>query len=143
MTFSALDSALTGPLFASDDMRAVFGDRARLAAMLRMEAALARAQSRFGLAPEALAPAIEAIIPHELDVAGIGTATVLAGVPTIPFVKAVQQKLPKDLEPSFHMVDLEQIDRACTLAGAAFDSFRSTTDQQRAAFLNCVGHRRH
>ena len=35
MTFSALDSAIVGPLFASDDMRAVFADRARLQAMLR------------------------------------------------------------------------------------------------------------
>jgi 3-carboxy-cis,cis-muconate cycloisomerase len=102
MTFSALDSALLGPLFASEDMRAVFGDRARLAAMLRMEAALARAQSRFGLVPEALAPAVEAIGPDDLDLSAIGAETVLAGVPTIPFVKAVQKGLPKELEPSFH-----------------------------------------
>ena len=36
-------------------MRAVFSDRARLAAMLRIETALARAEARFGLAPEGLA----------------------------------------------------------------------------------------
>jgi 3-carboxy-cis,cis-muconate cycloisomerase len=102
MTFSALDSALLGPLFATDEMRAVFSDRARLAAMLRVEAALARAQSQFGLVPEALAQAIEAIGPDQLDLADMGAQTVLAGVPTIPFVKAVQQKLPKELEPSFH-----------------------------------------
>ncbi|MFC5460432.1 aldehyde dehydrogenase (NADP(+)) [Massilia niabensis] len=42
------------------------------------------------------------------------------------------------LEPSFHMVDAAQIDRACTLAGEAFDIFRSTTDRQRAAFLDTV-----
>ncbi len=34
MTFSAIDSALLGPLFATDAMRAVFSDRARIAAML-------------------------------------------------------------------------------------------------------------
>jgi 3-carboxy-cis,cis-muconate cycloisomerase len=102
MTFSALDSTLLGPLFASEDMRAVFSDRARLAAMLRMEAALARAQSRFGLVPEALAPAIQAIGPDDLDLSAIGAETVLAGAPTIPFVKAVQKRLPKELEPSFH-----------------------------------------
>jgi 3-carboxy-cis,cis-muconate cycloisomerase len=102
MTFSPLDSALLGPLFATDDMRAVFDDRARLAAMLRMEAALARAEARVGLAPEALAAAIEALSPDDLDVSTIGAQTVLSGVPTIPFVKAVQEKLPKDLEPSFH-----------------------------------------
>ena len=102
MTFSPLDSPLLGPLFACDAMRAVFSDHARVGAMLRMEAALARAQSRFGLVPEALARAIEAIDPDDLDLPGLGAQTVLAGVPTIPFVKAVQQTLPKDLEPSFH-----------------------------------------
>jgi 3-carboxy-cis,cis-muconate cycloisomerase len=102
MTFSALDSALTGPLFATEEMRTVFSDRAKLAAMLRMEAALARAEARFGLVPETLAPAIEAIGAGEIDMAAIGAETVLAGVPTIPFVKAAQRKLPKDLEPFFH-----------------------------------------
>lgn len=42
------------------------------------------------------------------------------------------------LEPAFHMVDLEQIDRACVLAGAAFDVFRNTSDEQRAVFLDTV-----
>ncbi len=102
MTVSPLDSALLGPLFANDDMRAVFGDRARLAAMLRVEAALARAEARFGLVPEALAAAIEAIEADDLDISSIGAQTILSGVPTIPFVKAVQERLPKDLEPSFH-----------------------------------------
>jgi 3-carboxy-cis,cis-muconate cycloisomerase len=35
MSFSALDSELLGPLFATGAMRAVFSDQARLAAMLR------------------------------------------------------------------------------------------------------------
>ena len=102
MSFSALDSELLGPLFATDAMRAVFSDRARLAAMLRTEAALARAQARCGLAPEALAAAIEAIPAEDLDLAALGQGTALAGVPTIPFVKAVQARLPKELERSFH-----------------------------------------
>ena len=102
MTFSPVDSALLGPLFATDAMRAVFSDRARIAAMLRMEAALARAEARLGLVPDALAPAIAAIGPDAFDLPEIGDQTVLSGVPTIPFVKAVQQKLPKELEPFFH-----------------------------------------
>jgi 3-carboxy-cis,cis-muconate cycloisomerase len=102
VTFSALDSGLTGPLFATEAMRAVFSDRARLAAMLRAEAALARAEARLGLAPEALAAAIEAILPESLDLEKIGREAAVAGVPTIPFVKAVQARLPKDLESAFH-----------------------------------------
>jgi len=102
MTFSAVDSALLGPLFATVAMRDVFSDRARLAAMLTAEAALARAQARLGLVPDALAPAIEAISAGSLDLAALGEQTALSGVPTIPFVRAVQARLPKDLERAFH-----------------------------------------
>ncbi len=102
MTLSALDSEFFRDLFATAEMRAVFSDRARLAAMLRAEAALARAEARFGLVPEALAPAIDAIAPEHLDLQKLGEATALAGVPTIPFVKAVQALLPNELEPFFH-----------------------------------------
>jgi 3-carboxy-cis,cis-muconate cycloisomerase len=102
MTFSALDSDLLGPLFATDAMRTVFSDRARLAAMLRAEAALARAEARYGLAPEPLASAIAAVPAEDLDLAALGHGTGLAGVPTIPFVKAVQARLPKELERGFH-----------------------------------------
>jgi 3-carboxy-cis,cis-muconate cycloisomerase len=102
MTFSALDSILTGPLFATEAMRATFSDRARVAAMLRVEAALARAQAQLGIVPGELAAAIEAIAPDDLDPAAIGKATAQAGVPVIPFVKAVQGRLDRELEPHFH-----------------------------------------
>ncbi len=59
MTFSALDSALLGPLFATEAMRACFSDEARLGSMLAAEAALARAEgglghfgARIGIEPE-------------------------------------------------------------------------------------------
>lgn len=97
MTFSALDSTLTGPLFATEAMRAVFSDRARVAAMLRMEAALARAQGAHDLAS-----AIEALSPDDFDLEALGRETAVAGVPTIPFVRAVQASLPPDLERAFH-----------------------------------------
>ncbi|MDB5559782.1 MAG: fumarate lyase, partial [Enterovirga sp.] len=37
-----------------------------------------------------------------LDLAELGRATALAGVPTIPFVAAVRKRLPPELEPAFH-----------------------------------------
>ena len=102
MTFSALDSQLLGPLFATEAMRACFSDEARLGSMLAAEAALARAEARLGLVPEALAGAVEAVAPESLDAAAIGCRTELAGVPTIPFVAAVQARLPAELERGFH-----------------------------------------
>lgn len=43
------------------------------------------------------------------------------------------------MEPSFGMVTPEQIDQACQLAKAAFDPFRSLSDETRAAFLDAIG----
>ncbi len=102
MTFSSLDSLLLGPLFVTDGMRDCFSDEARLSAMLASEAALARAEASLGLAPAELAAALDAIEPASLDAAALGRQTVLAGVPTIPFVKAVQARLPAALERAFH-----------------------------------------
>ena len=102
MTFSALNSELTGPLFATDAMRSAFSDRARLAAMLKAEAALARAEAAHGLAPEALAGAIETLSVDSFDLTALGKDTAVAGVPVIPFVKAVQAMLPPELERAFH-----------------------------------------
>jgi 3-carboxy-cis,cis-muconate cycloisomerase len=81
-------------------MREVFSDDSRLRAMLDVEAGLARAEAELGLVPEGLAMAIEVI--DGLDPVAIGRATALAGVPTIPFVKAAQAQLPAELERGFH-----------------------------------------
>jgi 3-carboxy-cis,cis-muconate cycloisomerase len=102
LTFSALDSALLGPTFATAAMAELFSDRARLGQMLRVEAALARAEARHGLAPEGLAAAIEGITVDALDVARLGQEAATAGSPVIPFVKAVQALLPPALEGDFH-----------------------------------------
>nr|WP_294509347.1 adenylosuccinate lyase family protein [uncultured Rhodopila sp.] len=102
MTFSPLDSELFGPLFVTDAMRACFSDTAWIASMLAVESALARSQSWIRVVPEALAPAIEAIRPEDIDIVALGVRAGIAGVPTIPFVQAVQKQLPADLERSFH-----------------------------------------
>ena len=83
MTFSALDSALLGPLFATDAMRDCFSDRARVAAMLQAEAALARAEAGLGLVPDGLAAAIEAVPPDGFDLDALGRDTAVSGVPTM------------------------------------------------------------
>jgi 3-carboxy-cis,cis-muconate cycloisomerase len=102
MSFSPLDSDLLGPLFTTEAMRDCFTDRSWIASMLAVEAALARSESRLGLAPDALGLAIEAIRPDDLDIPSIGVQAGIAGVPTIPFVKAVQSRLSAELERSFH-----------------------------------------
>lgn len=117
MTFSALDSALTGSLFASDAMRAIFSDRARIAAMLRVEAALAAAEGAESLVPKGLAAAIRKLGPDDFNLAALGAATAAAGVPSIPFVKALEAKLPEALRDGVHFGATSQdiIDTALAL----------------------------
>jgi alpha-ketoglutaric semialdehyde dehydrogenase len=42
------------------------------------------------------------------------------------------------MDADFHTVDDEQIDRACSLAAAAFDTFRATSNLERARFLDTI-----
>ncbi len=102
MSLSALESVLTGPLFTTKEMSAAFGDDSLVAAMLEVEAALARAQARFGLVPPGLATALSLISPGDLDLVEIGRRTEAAGVPSIPFLQAVQARLPREYEPHVH-----------------------------------------
>ena len=102
MSFSPLDSQLLGGLSTTPEMSALFSDRRRLKAMLQVEAALARAHAGLDLAPPALAVALSKLDPENFDLAALGAGTALSGVPVIPFVKALQRKLPKTLEPYLH-----------------------------------------
>src|SRR4051794_21592666 len=82
------DATLLGPLFGTPEALAAFSDGARLQGMLDFEAALARAQARLGVIPEAAVPAIAARCGAELfDAAAIGRAAARAGNPAIPLVR--------------------------------------------------------
>jgi NADP-dependent aldehyde dehydrogenase len=43
-----------------------------------------------------------------------------------------------EIEPVFNTADAAQIDQACRLAEAAFDTFRATSNEERARFLDTV-----
>jgi 3-carboxy-cis,cis-muconate cycloisomerase len=82
--------SLLGGLFGAPEVDAVFTTGARLQAMLDVEAALARAQVRCAVIPPAALGAIEAACRADLyAVPALGQATLLAGNPAIPLVKAL------------------------------------------------------
>ncbi|NIJ73777.1 3-carboxy-cis,cis-muconate cycloisomerase [Xanthomonas sp. F4] len=85
-----MSESLLRPLFGDPIVDAAFDDRARLQAMLDVEAALARAQARCGVIPaSAAAPIAAACDAARYDVATLAAATALAGNPAIPLVKAL------------------------------------------------------
>ena len=50
-------------------------------------------------------------------------------------LRAVNPATNEKIGPDFGAGGATDVDRACTLAQQAFDSYRSTTAQQRAEFL--------
>ena len=87
-------SELTGLLFGEAQVNAILGDRARLGAMLRFEAALAQVQADAGLIPpEAAQPIAEACDPALYDLGELASATRLAGNLAIPLVKALTRQV--------------------------------------------------
>jgi len=92
MAVHPAQSLLTGGLYGTPEMRAVFSDEARVQRMLDVEAALARAQAALGLIPAEAAAAITAAAKAErVDIAKIGASAVIVGYPVIGLVKALGQ----------------------------------------------------
>jgi 3-carboxy-cis,cis-muconate cycloisomerase len=88
MTVNPADGQVYGAVYGSDAMRAIMGERAYLARMLEMEAALARAEARLGLIPAEAAQAItQAARVERLDMPALAAATRNMGFPTVGLVK--------------------------------------------------------
>ena len=81
-------------LFATEAMREVFADRARIARMLDFEAALARAEAAAGVIPQAAADAIARnCTTAGFDIAAISRDARKAGNLAIPLVAALTRKV--------------------------------------------------
>lgn len=82
------DGPVFGAVFGSDSMRAILDERAFLARMLDVEAALARAQARLGLIPAEAATAITRAARVEmLDIPALAAATRNTGFAVVGLVR--------------------------------------------------------
>lgn len=80
--------------FTAKSMGEVFSDHGRVQAMLDFESALARAQARVGLIPQAAVAPIEGACRAELyDFEALGQAIASAGNSAIPLVKALGKQI--------------------------------------------------
>ncbi len=86
------DSFAMGTLYGSDAMRAVFDDSAWFQAMLDVEAALARVQSRMGMIPADAGAAITAAARVEnLDAAELAASVRNVGYPVVGVVNGLSR----------------------------------------------------
>jgi 3-carboxy-cis,cis-muconate cycloisomerase len=102
-----LSNQLFDRYFTNPDMRQVFSDAGRVQAMLDFEAALARAEARVGLIPQAAVAPIEAACKSEFyDFAALAEAIATAGNSAIPLVKLLGKRIAgtdKDAERFVHL----------------------------------------
>jgi 3-carboxy-cis,cis-muconate cycloisomerase len=92
-----VSSFLVNSLTTTDALAELFSDRALLGAMLRVEAALARAEADAGLIPQSAAAAISRCARPELfDPQDIARRARASGTVAIPLVKALTERVAKD-----------------------------------------------
>lgn len=95
---------LFGPLFGDARVDREVGARAWLAAMLDVEAALARAQARAGVVPDDAADAIAAACRVDLyDIESIAQRSTAAGNPVVPLVRDLGTLVPPHAAPYVHL----------------------------------------
>lgn len=136
-----MSSIFEGFLSTSEALEA-FGDRNFVAAMLRFEAALARAQTATGLIPEAAAQSIIGTCKVDLfDVAKIVRESGRSGSVAIPLVKSLKETVGlfnKDAVALVHFGSTSQdvIDTAMALiTREALDLIESDVEKTVAALL--------
>lgn len=103
MAVSPFDSVLMGPLLGDEPIAGLFADRAEIAAMIAVEAALAQAEAACGVIPAAMGPRLaEALDSLTIAPAEIAEATAAAGVAAGALAAALRRRLPPDLAPWVH-----------------------------------------
>ncbi|MFZ6764600.1 MULTISPECIES: 3-carboxy-cis,cis-muconate cycloisomerase [Acetobacterales] len=88
LSVNPADGVVLSVLYGTDAMRDIIGERAFLARMLEVEAALARAQAGLGIIPAEAAAAIEAAADlSRFDLPALARATQNTGYPVVGLVK--------------------------------------------------------
>jgi 3-carboxy-cis,cis-muconate cycloisomerase len=92
----SMNLSLPELMAATPAMREIFGARGGVAAMLRVESALAHANAGLGLIPAAAAAAIaSACTAADIDIEQLAAEGALAGTVVIPLVAWLQAKIPE------------------------------------------------
>lgn len=147
MSLSPFDSAIYGSLFGDGAAAAAFTDDALIAAMLRVEVALAAVQGRLGLIPqEAAARIAERAGAAAIDAASLASGTASAGLPVPAFVDALRAAVGGDAARFVHFGATSQdiLDTALVLRiRPLLDGYAASLDGLVAALAGLAdAHRR-
>ncbi len=98
------DSALTGALFGTAEMREIMSDRALIGAMLEVESALARAEASLGLVPPEVARQIaDAAKLERLSLDAVASSTRVVGYPVVGLVAELGRAAGAEASKYLHL----------------------------------------
>jgi 3-carboxy-cis,cis-muconate cycloisomerase len=104
MSINPADSAIFGTLYGTDEIRALFSDRTHLQLMLDVEAALARAEAKLGLVPDAAANSItRAARVENLRLDYVADSTRRVGYPVAAIVKELGRVAGEEAARYIHL----------------------------------------
>ena len=145
---SLLDSAVFSGLFGIDEeIAADFDDRRRLADLVEVEVALARAEASAGVIPKSAAQRIvDAAASLDLDIAALNKSVAATGVPAIELVRQLRQAVGRDAAAFVHRGATSQdiVDTAALLAlRRATATIKDKLKDAAAALGDLAKHHRH
>ena len=139
MTSDPFSAPSFGELFVPADIRELLSDDRRVAAMVRTEVALARANAGCGVIPKAAARAIESALDNFTpDLARLGRGTETAGVPVPELVAQLREAVGGSEADNVHWGATSQdvVDTALVLV---LRDLLDHLDSQTAALVDLLG----
>ncbi|MDI7246767.1 MAG: adenylosuccinate lyase [Bacillota bacterium] len=140
MATSLIDSRIFRDSYGTDEMRRIWDDESTVQSWLDVEAALARAQARLGLVPEAAAQEISAKAKIEnLHLDEVREGYVRTGHPIMPMIRALQRACETSAGEYIHWGATTQdiMDTGCILqTRSALEAIERSV---RALEQTCVG----
>ena len=114
---TVLSSAIFAPLFSDDEISELLSDTAFVRALVEVEIALARAESRVGVIPTNAAEQIAQAQAEKIDIAALKKGAVSSGFPIIALVQELRKQVGADAAPYVHWGATTQdiMDTACVL----------------------------
>src|SRR5262249_34409889 len=115
---STLDSKVFGTLFADAEISQVLTDEAYVRTLVEVETALARAEARIGVIPQAAADQISnAADPNKIDLESLAKGTARSGIPIIELGQEIRKTVGGEAASYVHWGATTQdiMDTACVL----------------------------
>src|SRR6516165_4423787 len=100
---TTLDSKIFGPLFGDSEINELLTDEAYVRALVEVEIALARAETRLAIIPSSAGEQISnAAQWNKIDIAVLAQGTARSGVPIIALVQELRKAVGREAAPYVH-----------------------------------------